>query len=154
MCFERKFVVSQDQYQKYNENCISLSKEKHLWLDHDSFMRCGGELISNMSEDVLMEKLGKQICSERQGILGSINAVSRSAICAATERSDKLTSFQKERIAKELDSWILIHVTLFIRASPLMVMGRIGKRYTRHAPANHRLPEPEHFQSHRLSGRY
>ncbi|MBF2761354.1 MAG: hypothetical protein ISN28_14030 [Ectothiorhodospiraceae bacterium AqS1] len=54
----------------YDENCVFLSKEKHSWLEHGSFLRCGGDLVQPFSAGILMESLEKQEHPERQGILG------------------------------------------------------------------------------------
>lgn len=86
---------------RYDENCVSLLKEIHAWLEHDSFIRCGGELVT-LTTSELSVRLAKQDIPERQGILGSIDLISRINIHTAAMLSKKLTSNQKEIISREL----------------------------------------------------
>ncbi|MBF2761398.1 MAG: hypothetical protein ISN28_14265 [Ectothiorhodospiraceae bacterium AqS1] len=81
---------------------MPLSKEAHPWLDYDSFLRCGGELIRTSSEKDFIYLLEKQKNPERQGILGRIDEALMSDVCISMAHSTNLTSDQKEIISDEL----------------------------------------------------
>ncbi len=65
-------------------------------------MGCEKELIELPSEKDLIECLEKQKYPERQGILGSIDQTSRSAVIAALGRSTILAQEKMDIITEEL----------------------------------------------------
>lgn len=80
---------------------VLLKKSDHPFLDHDSYMGCGGDLIFIVEEE-LKEILGEQRQEKRKGIVGSINKRARLKICHAIAASPRLSEAQKEIILAEL----------------------------------------------------
>ncbi len=81
---------------------VLLRKVDHPFLDHDSYMGCGGDLIVVFSEEDLCAFLGEQREDARRGIVGRIAERVRSDICAGIAASPRLSEVQKEIVLAEL----------------------------------------------------
>ncbi len=88
--------------QKYTELCAPLSNALYpRFLAHDSFIGCGGDLIT-VTDAELELLLGRQMNPSRQGIVGAIHASDREAVCAAVRASPKLSPARVRVIVQEL----------------------------------------------------
>ena len=80
---------------------VLLRKVDHPFLDHDSYMGCGGDLIA-IAESELCLVLEDQSEKSRRGIIGCIVERVRSDICAGIAASPRLSEAQKDVILAEL----------------------------------------------------
>lgn len=80
---------------------ILLSRERHPFLDRDSWLHCRGELIET-DEHELAELLDRQGMPARRGILGTIAPEARMAAIAAIEASELLAAVQIRKISAAL----------------------------------------------------
>jgi hypothetical protein len=85
----------------YRPCCISIRADRHAFLAHDSFVGCGGDLIT-LAEADLLDAMARQDVVERQGVVGCIHAESRAAICAALRTSEYRAPAQLAVILPEL----------------------------------------------------
>jgi hypothetical protein len=82
--------------------CVPLSHARYpLFLAHDSYIGCGGDLIT-VTDAELEFLLGRQVEPSRQGIVGAIHASDREAVCAAVRASPKLSPARVRVIVQEL----------------------------------------------------
>lgn len=86
---------------RYDECCVALPAASHPFLDYDSFLGCGGDLIT-VVEAELEVLLSMQRDAAKQGRIGAIDAVLRPAVCAGIAASRRLSPVQKVKIAAEL----------------------------------------------------
>ncbi|MCX7931607.1 MAG: hypothetical protein N2588_03565 [Rhodovarius sp.] len=80
---------------------VRLLREDHPFLDHDSYLGCGGDLIV-VDDYALAEALERQSIPARQGICGRINLALVPEIIVNIQASDRLTGNQKRQIVAEL----------------------------------------------------
>ncbi len=80
---------------------VLLRKAEHPFLDHDSYMGCGGDLIE-IFEAELHAFMAEQREDARRGIIGRIARNVRQEICAGIAASPRLSEAQKEVILAEL----------------------------------------------------
>lgn len=86
---------------KHDCCCVPLLCGTYTFLEHDSFARCGGDLIT-VPEIELEVLLGKQADPLKQGVVGSIHLSDRVAMCVAVQASPMLSPAQKRTISREL----------------------------------------------------
>jgi hypothetical protein len=86
---------------------VFLLKDQPPFLEHDSWLGCGGDLIAIIEEE-LLDGLAQQAHARRQGIVSSISAdISlRREIIGAIDESPRLTPAQKEVIINELKAYL------------------------------------------------
>jgi len=82
-------------------SCVALSQARHPFLRYDSFLGCEGDLIS-VSEAELEMLLGRQADAVKQGIVGSIHATERNAVCNALRGSRVFAPSQLRIMFREL----------------------------------------------------
>ena len=80
---------------------VLLRKAEHPFLDHDSYMGCGGDLVEIFEVD-LRASLAKQQEEARRGIIGCIAHEVRREICEGIAASPRLSEAKKEVILAEL----------------------------------------------------
>jgi hypothetical protein len=85
----------------YDGCCIPLAQANNSFLAYDSYLRCGGDLIT-VAEAELERLLRLQRDRAKQGIVGAIHASERATACAAIRASRMLTPSQVRTIAREL----------------------------------------------------
>ena len=81
---------------------VLLRKVDHPFLDHDSYMGCGGDLIVVFSEEDLCAFLEEQRDNSRRGVVGRIAKAARRDVCAGIAASPRLSEAQKDVILAEL----------------------------------------------------
>ena len=85
----------------YKPCCTPIGADRHAFLERDSFVGCGGDLITPVEAD-LLDAMVRQNVVERQGIVGRIHAEDRAAICAALRTSEYRAPAQLAVILPEL----------------------------------------------------
>ena len=85
----------------YTELDVPLRKTEHPFLDHDSYLGCGGDLIE-VFEEQLSAFLEEQREDARRGIVGCIAKTVRRDVCAGIAASPRLSEAQKDVILAEL----------------------------------------------------
>lgn len=87
---------------RYDGCCLPMLQAKYSFLNHDSHLRCGGDLIS-VVEAELEVLLGRQVNPSRQGVIGTIHHPDRFGACSAIGSSALLAPAQVRTIARELN---------------------------------------------------
>lgn len=85
----------------YRGECVPLSAAGHPFLERDSNLGCGGDLIA-VGEPELEVLLGEQKQVRKQGIIGMIHPTVQPDVCAALRRSLLLSPVQLRTILGEL----------------------------------------------------
>jgi len=80
---------------RYKADCVPLPKSLNPFLEHDSFIGCGGDLIAEV-EPSLEGLLGRQLMVERQGIVGQVDHLPRIEVCRVLQASEVRTPRQIE----------------------------------------------------------
>ncbi len=84
-----------------NAPVVHLAADLHPFLEHDSWLSCGGDLAIIL--DVQLEAaLDRQAFPERRGIVGAIHPCVRQAAISGIEGSRRLAPIQKRTILQEL----------------------------------------------------
>ena len=86
---------------RYTGACVPLAGSDHPFLTHGSFLGCGGHLIT-AAEVELERLLHLQADPAKQGIIGSIHASVRQAVCTSLAGSELLTPAQLRIMLGEL----------------------------------------------------
>lgn len=82
---------------------IRLACSDHPFLDHDSFLYCGGPPLE-LDETQIAGMMAGQAIPDRQGVVGRIAAALHGPIRAAVAASDQLSETQRRLILASLDS--------------------------------------------------
>ena len=85
----------------YRDCCVPLSCKANPFLDHESYLGCGGDLITS-AESEFETLLALQTIPERQGILGAVSIQERPTVVKAIETSGFLTPAQVRIMKAEL----------------------------------------------------